>query len=386
MKDGELGDKQKYYDGLLKGCRDRYGDECDVNERERVELNVEQPGNMVNFTETGYKKVRLPEHAFSLLSKFWERNKNREELELWDKGDMTTNFWEADQHMVNLESNALRGGGQAIKEKVWKAAEDVLTEWTGQELRACSLYGIRVYHTGSVLSPHVDRFPLVSSAIVNVAQDVDEPWPLEVYGRDGKAVNITMNPGDMVLYESHSLIHGRPFPLKGKYMANVFIHFEPKAVRDDGLPVYLKVDAPDEIIDSWKANLAENAGEGLEDSSFLESESESESGDSEDIGVTEAHIAAFDGDTDTLLEIAEDRSDDLHAPDENGWMPIHEAARGGHKDAVDLLVHHGADVNERANFGEGPTPLHLVVSEHGEEHHLATFLQGLGAIDIGPDL
>lgn len=73
----------------------------------------------------------------------------------------------------------------------------------------------------------VDRLPLVSSAIINVAQDVDEPWPLEVIGHDGKAHNVTMVPGDLVLYESHSIIHGRPFPLKGRYMANVFIHFEP---------------------------------------------------------------------------------------------------------------------------------------------------------------
>jgi prolyl 4-hydroxylase len=37
--------------------------------------------------------------------------------------------------------------------------------------------------------------PLVSSAIVNVAQDVDEDWILEVYDRDGNAVNVTMEPG-----------------------------------------------------------------------------------------------------------------------------------------------------------------------------------------------
>lgn len=29
-----------------------------------------------------------------------------------------------------------------------------------------------------------------------------------------------MEPGDMVLYESGSLIHGRPFPLKGRYYAS----------------------------------------------------------------------------------------------------------------------------------------------------------------------
>merc|ERR1712183_577891 len=67
----------------------------------------------------------------------------------------------------------------------------------------------------------------VSSAIINVDQDVDEPWPLEVIGHDGRAVNVTMEPGDMVLYESHSVIHGRPFPMNGRYYANLFVHFEP---------------------------------------------------------------------------------------------------------------------------------------------------------------
>merc|ERR1712038_466424 len=90
-----------------------------------------------------------------------------------------------------------------------------------------SIYGIRVYKEGAVLSPHVDRHPLIISAIINVAQDIDEPWPIEVISHDGKAYNITMEPGDMVLYESHSVLHGRPYPLKGRFYANIFIHFEP---------------------------------------------------------------------------------------------------------------------------------------------------------------
>lgn len=36
--------------------------------------------------------------------------------------------------------------------------------------------------TGAILSPHADRLPLVSSCIINVAQSVTEPWPLEVFG------------------------------------------------------------------------------------------------------------------------------------------------------------------------------------------------------------
>ena len=62
---------------------------------------------------------------------------------------------------------------------------------------------------GSNITSSFDRLPLVSSAIINVAQDADEDWPIEVYAHNGKAYSITMEPGDMVLYESHSVIHGK---------------------------------------------------------------------------------------------------------------------------------------------------------------------------------
>jgi prolyl 4-hydroxylase len=54
----------------------------------------------------------------------------------------------------------------------------------------------RVYKEGAVLAPHVDRLPLVTSAIINVASDLDEAWPLEVYSHDGVAHNVTMMPGE----------------------------------------------------------------------------------------------------------------------------------------------------------------------------------------------
>jgi hypothetical protein len=33
-------------------------------------------------------------------------------------------------------------------------------------------------------------------------------WPLEVYNRDGLAINITLEPGKMLLVESGTVIHG----------------------------------------------------------------------------------------------------------------------------------------------------------------------------------
>lgn len=125
--------------------------------------------------------------------------------------------------MLSVENRNLIGGGLPLKNMIWDLARSTIQEWTGQDLTQSSLYGIRKYTTGAVLATHVDRLPLVSSAIINVAQDVDEPWVLEVYAHDGMAYNVTMEPGDMVLYESHSVLHGRPFPLKGRHNAILWV-------------------------------------------------------------------------------------------------------------------------------------------------------------------
>ena len=62
-----------------------------------------------------------------------------------------------------------------------------------------------------VSRPHYQNRPLIP------------PGSLEVISHDGRAYNVTMEPGDMVMYESHSILHGRPFPLKGRYYANIFV-------------------------------------------------------------------------------------------------------------------------------------------------------------------
>ena len=59
----------------------------------------------------------------------------------------------------------------AFKESIWDVIYPVLSEWTGQELSHSSLYGIRIYKEGAVLAPHVDAFPLITAAILNVDQD-----------------------------------------------------------------------------------------------------------------------------------------------------------------------------------------------------------------------
>jgi prolyl 4-hydroxylase len=129
--------------------------------------------------------------------------------------------WMLRTDQSRVENETLPGGGSKFAAYISNAAREMVERWTGMRQASTSTYGIRVYRNQSILAPHCDRLPLVTSVIINVDQDVAEPWPLEVYDHDGIAYNVTMEPGDMVFYESHSIIHGRPFPLNGSYYANL---------------------------------------------------------------------------------------------------------------------------------------------------------------------
>eukprot|EP00591_Stephanopyxis_turris_P000413 CAMPEP_0195523472 /NCGR_PEP_ID=MMETSP0794_2-20130614/22693_1 /TAXON_ID=515487 /ORGANISM="Stephanopyxis turris, Strain CCMP 815" /LENGTH=626 /DNA_ID=CAMNT_0040653483 /DNA_START=36 /DNA_END=1916 /DNA_ORIENTATION=- len=97
-----------------------------------------------------------------------------------------------------------------------------------------------------------------------------------------------------------------------------------------------------------------------------------------------AHTAAQTGNMERLEEIASsDDKDDLFEKDKNGWQPMHEAARAGNVDAVKFLVRHGGDINERANFEVGPTPLWLAKQNREDDHPLVVYLTNLGALEIG---
>jgi len=318
-----------------------------------------------------------------LLREHWEANKEKKTQEVWPVGNTYVNHWESPTYMVSVEDQNLRGtGGMRLKNQIWDAAKTTIEGWTGMELKPTSMYGVRIYTEGAVLNPHVDRLPLVSSCIINVAQDVDEPWPLEVYDRHDRAVNVTMEPGDMVLYESGSLMHGRPFPLKGRYFANIFIHFEPtgrplgRSIPEGGadqedsfFPPYLLADSPE--LSNW----ANNNPYGWKKPSPSAAQ----------VDIAEGHFFAQQGDIEGLRNLAKTNPKALHKKDRNGWMPIHEAIRAGSKDAVKLLVDNGSDFNARTHHGQGSSPLALAIEVLSENHPVSKYLSSIGAANIAPD-
>lgn len=194
-----LGNGQRLatYKEFLSGCKDYYhahydidtADRCDWNEDERIARNLKQPREMRNFTKTGFAKMAAPAEVTRLAHDFFQVGELAEEL--WPKGNTYVNHWEFSTSMMEMP--------QDLEDRIAELVRPVLEKWTGQPLAVTSVYGVRIYQDGTILAPHVNRLPLVSSCIINVAQDVDEEWPLEVIGHDGKAHNVTSQPGEMIL-------------------------------------------------------------------------------------------------------------------------------------------------------------------------------------------
>ena len=93
--------------------------------------------------------------------------------------------------------------------------------------------------------------PQVDFSDVTLVQ-VDSPWPLQIRDHAGQQHSILLKPGQMIWYESASLVHARSEPLNGRQGSadtschgpnylnslsflegtsyeNMFVHFMPRA-------------------------------------------------------------------------------------------------------------------------------------------------------------
>jgi prolyl 4-hydroxylase len=378
---------QEQYDRFLKNCRIA-SPYCKSQEDLRLYMNHHQPPSVYNYTTTGFAIMPAPGDVWNLLNDFYQRNKGQQVIEYPTKVTPYHNSWDQPTHILRLDNTSLEGGGSDLQDRISRAIQPVLEQWTQQRLVPVSVYGIRIYNNQSILAPHVDRMPLVTSCIINLDQHVDnndEPWPLEVFDHQGKAHNVSMSPGDLVLYESHSVIHGRPFPLRGSFFANAFLHFEPigpllltmennhpadsndnnnnnnnnnensstPSTRKYGVPPYIIPGSP------WEQEWHHDNPNGW---ALLHS----------------AEKAVKRGDHRTLELIARINPAGLSEIDDNGWAPIHQAVRYGQLKMVQFLLDHGVSPNQPLKQPQQPQqvliPLELALHLLGADHEVTKFL------------
>ena len=56
---------------------------------------------------------------------------------------------------------------------------------------------------------------------------MDKNWPLNIISNRGEKLSIFLKPGEMLLYESARVPHGRQEIFEGEYYDNIFVHFYP---------------------------------------------------------------------------------------------------------------------------------------------------------------
>merc|ERR1712046_40374 len=123
----------------------------------------------------------------------------------------------------------------ALKQKVSNAIQPLLEDWANLprgSMVPTSLYGIRMYMEGSTLDAHVDvlKTHVLSAVYVVDVKNLEEPWWMELEPDfAGQDVKLDLQPGQLMLYESAKLAHGRPSVLtgKGSHYASMFVHFRP---------------------------------------------------------------------------------------------------------------------------------------------------------------
>jgi len=182
-------------------------------------LNYVQPQFVRPVTSEGFLNIRLPAETYGWLKAWYERE------QLVDEGGEGPVGPCMNQHVAPSSITHLTSQN---KDRLSRELRPILENWYGGNLVLTSIYGIRKYTNGSVLRMHVDTVNThVVSAIINVDQAVDVDWPLIILDHNDNEHHVLMQPGDMLLYESAKLLHGRPTPFVGAHYDNIFIHYKP---------------------------------------------------------------------------------------------------------------------------------------------------------------
>ena len=391
-----LEEKQRgSYKAFMKECYERSSKEqCQARETDRILANQNQPKQMTNFTSTGFVKIKTPEKAFQILQKAWRRRKKTLQNELWDLADTSTN-----------QNTALMPLHEQISDseqaEIALAVQKEVESFTGIPQRVSGIHGVRVYLSGSIIAPHVHPLPVAASAIIHIDQSVNEVWPLVLVDHQGKEIVLHLAPGDMVIYESHSVLLGRPYPLNGDYQANLLVQFTPgkymdifseqvsnPAVKFDDL---VEAVGTVEVPSRWSRLppyiqdvVSQEAKQWRQDFVFQRLKPPKRVKPVKTSGVSKLHNYAAHGLLKEFIITYEKNPDLLSSTDSNGWTPLHEAARAGNKQIVEYIIQKGGKINERTNNGVGATPLWWAQQEHGEDHPVVRILREHGAVAIGP--
>jgi len=176
-----------------------------------------------NYTDCGYGLTRAPDDLVAELRR-----------SLSDGLDQGRTRPEAKNEIIQTsDSNPLPPlfiDQPALNRKVLHALLPLHESWASIRLTPEISYGLRLYRNNSSLLMHTDKPDThIIASILHVDHSEDsEPWPIVLEDFQGRTHEIVMEPGDLLLYESAKVYHGRPKKFSGSWYCSVFTHYSPE--------------------------------------------------------------------------------------------------------------------------------------------------------------
>jgi hypothetical protein len=186
------------------------------------------PPRIPHYTERGWDVFEMPDELYNRLVAYHKKFEHKRTTEPWSGDQIETNYHDIQMSLVSLDHDHVERDSMANDH-----VRPMVSEWANvpeDELELKSFYGIREYYRGNELRVHIDVIAThVLSAVLCIEQvGIDEDWMLEVIDHYGERTEVACSPKQVILYESASLPHGRPFPLNGDKFVNAFVHYRPK--------------------------------------------------------------------------------------------------------------------------------------------------------------
>ncbi len=178
------------------------------------------------FFKKGYAKLEVPPPYFNSIQEVYNEVKNSfvDEYDPSDKLGLGV-YISSNQHKIASEISFFSETDQA---SLLSGIQEFVEDEVQAEIRPTFCYGFRSYKRGSVFKLHRDRLQThIISVTICIDQDIEKPWSLDIKNHQGKIEKVILDPGQMCIYESARLEHGRLERLKGNFYRTLFLHYVP---------------------------------------------------------------------------------------------------------------------------------------------------------------
>ena len=173
-------------------------------------LDMKQPAVLPTFTDDGYVIEKVPVFLMKELNKYYQKER--------------TSSLDAKFDVKGIELT------EEIAKKCDLVVKIMVEEWSDSQLQLTKAYPILEYRNRSLVTSHLGNLQShVFAVLMVIDKDLGNAsdWIFDIVGHDGVRKNLTLEVGEMLIYEAATCLLGNPFPFEGNRFVTATIFYRP---------------------------------------------------------------------------------------------------------------------------------------------------------------